>query len=273
MSSVSRTKTELPADLWKLVLGPPQIDPHLLADALRHHAPAAPLDFRSRLLIRDALQALRSKCGNDQVEAWLGKDVLADRIRAIEKEDLGPAGFGLLERRLVNRTDPETILRFLRELGSRIDSLTTVNIGGSASLVLLEYLARQTEDIDLVDEVPPAIRTRHDLLDELAQRHGLKLAHFQSRSLLEGWESRRHALGEFDKLQVYLVDPLDVALSKLFSKRAKDLDDLRMLADRLAKQSLAQRLHAAGRRLLAEPDLCTNATTNWFIVYGEPLPA
>ena len=70
-----------------------------------------------------------------------------------------------------------------------------------------------------------------------------------------------------------LVDVVDVWLSKLFSAREKDRDDLRLVARRLDKSALAERLKESCAGLLAEPDLRRHAVDNWYIVYGEVLPA
>ena len=45
-------------ELWTLVLGRPQIDPDALAAAIVRAVLRGDLDFRTRLLIRDALEAL-----------------------------------------------------------------------------------------------------------------------------------------------------------------------------------------------------------------------
>ncbi len=71
----------------------------------------------------------------------------------------------------------------------------------------------------------------------------------------------------------FLVDVYDVLLSKLFSDRNKDLDDLRAAALRVDKQTLESRLRRCGGPLLGEPQLAQSAWRNWYIVYGEPLPA
>ena len=47
-------------DLWSLVRGRPQIDPRDLADAVVNQAAEESLDYRTRLLIRDSVEALRA---------------------------------------------------------------------------------------------------------------------------------------------------------------------------------------------------------------------
>jgi hypothetical protein len=170
-------------------------------------------------------------------------------------------------------TQPETVLQLLRDLGSRLDRPARVDVGGSTSLILAGILSRQTDHIDVVDEVPAEIRVRFDLLDQIVMRYGLALTHFQSHYLPAGWPDRVRSLGRFGKLDVFLVDVYDVLLSKLFSSRNKDLDDLRAAAPRVDKQTLESRLRRFAGPLLGELQLAESARRNWYIVYGEPLPA
>ncbi len=261
--------------LWSVATHQPEIDPTQLADALAVAIGAADLDFRTRLLIRDSLDALKKHWGAARVANWLDNSGSGPALKEIWKSDLGPPGFPSLKRRLMDATSAETVLRFLRELGSRLSSASpvTIEVGGSIALILSGYLSRATEDIDLVDEIPPLIRAEHELLGDLAQRYGLRLAHFQSHFLPTGWRMRRHHLETLRGLDVFLLDPHDVWISKLFSGRTKDLDDLRVLASRLDKQVIVQRLKQSAGPLLAEKPLRQHAIDNWYIVFGEPLPA
>src|SRR5262249_28212190 len=145
--------------------------------------------------------------------------------------------------------------QFLRELGSRLRHRVRLAVGGSIALILPGYLERATEDIDVVDEVPAEIRSQHALLDELQKRYGLLLAHFQSHYLPSGWQNRLHYQDTYGDLQVYLVDVYDVFLSKLFSIRSKDLDDMRLLLPQLDKGTLAQRLKETTASMLAAEEL------------------
>ena len=130
----------------------------------------------------------------------------------------------------MEKTDPETIRQLLRELGTLASRPTRIDVGGSGALILLGNLSRSTDDIDIVDEVPPELRAQHDAMEQLASRYGLRLAHFQSHYLPAGWIDRVRSLGRFGNLEVFLVDPLDIFVGKLFSAREEDRDDLRALA-------------------------------------------
>src|SRR5437016_5045274 len=106
-------------DLWELVYLKPWIDPNaLLAAVSRECANPAP-DFRTRLLLRDSFDALKHHFGPAVIENRLDKNVrqFLDRLGA---EDLGEPKFLNLERRMANSLDPQTILQFLRDLGSKV---------------------------------------------------------------------------------------------------------------------------------------------------------
>jgi hypothetical protein len=258
--------------LWSLALGGQPIDADAWADALDAAAADPSHDFRTRLLIRDGVDALASHWRIDRVEAWLAASPARRPLRDVWRSDLGEPGFPSLARRLVDATRPGTVLQFFRALGEAASRPARLDVGGSTALILRDLLARHTEDIDVVDEVPPDLRADHDLLHRLAGRFGLHLAHFQSHYLPSGWRERVGSLGRFGKLDVFLVDALDVLVGKLFSGREKDQDDLRAVAGKVDKALFAARLATAGATFLAEPKLAEHARSNWYVVYGEPLP-
>jgi hypothetical protein len=258
----------LARDLWSLIWGTSEIDPTDLAHAVQEQG----LDYRTRLLIRDSVEALKGYWGQARVKRWLEKSPVRDAIMAICQEDFERPGFSTIRERLMDKIDPELVRRLLRELGDRIHAPLRLAIGGSIALILPGYLARATDDIDVVNELPREIRSQHALLDELRQSYGLLLTHFQSRYLPVGWDKRLHYLDAFGSIQVYLVDVYDVFLSKLFSARRKDLDDIRMLLSHLDKEVLTQRLKETTRPMLEAEGLRKRAEQNRYILYGEPLP-
>jgi hypothetical protein len=259
--------------LWGLVWGQPHVDPCDLAGAVQEEAARYPEDFRTRLLIRDSIEALRLHWGGERVQSWLQGSPTGRTIESICQEDLGPTGFPTLRERLMEKVDPEVVKQLFREIGSRLHTPTRMMIGGSIALILSGLLARATEDIDVVDEVPRELRGQHALLQDLRKRYGLLVTHFQSHYLPSGWEKRVHYLDTFGGLGVYLVDAHDIFLSKLFSARPKDLDDLRTLVTCLDKHAIVERLQAAAASLLAAEDLRKRAQQNWYILFGEDLPA
>lgn len=169
-------------------------------------------------------------------------------------------------------TRRQDVEQYLREIGTRLTNPTTVYVGGSGSLILSGKLSRRTDDVDVVDEVPQSIRNEHELLGQLRNRYGLSLNHFQSHYLPDGWQSRASSLGRFGKLDVFLVDPIDIFVGKLFSNRTKDLDDLRVLAPQLDAMLITDRLRSSAGRLYADAKLWASAERNWYVVFGDELP-
>jgi hypothetical protein len=259
-------------DLWSLACDSPWIDAFDLAAALENQTRQPDMDFRTRLLVRDGLTALEKFWGKARFLDWLAASTQGDALQCIFNENLGPPGFSLLIHGIMETTRTETVLQLLRELGQSIRSEVTIDIGGAAALILRQLISRKTEDIDVVDELPIQIRSEHELLNDLAQRYRLGLTHFQSHYLPRNWQSRLASLDRFGQLTVRLVDPRDIFVGKLFSKREKDRDDLRALARQIDKPSVIQVLLEDGQSLLGEPDGRTQAEKNWYIVFGEPLP-
>jgi hypothetical protein len=262
--------TVVPENLWRLARGGQPVDAAELAAALEQQAGEPEPDFRTRLLVRDSLDALAGHWGRGRLESWL-----ADRplLRELWLQPLGPAGFPSLTHRLMDATKPDTVMQFFRDLGDRVAKPSRLDVGGSTALILSAGLSRHTDDIDVVDEVPAELRQQYDLLAALTARYGLSLTHFQSHYLPTGWGERLHSLGRFGKLDVFLVDVYDVLAGKVFSAREKDLDDLRAMATRVDKQRLADRLRTSAGPLRGEPHLEQHARRNWYVVYGEDLPA
>lgn len=257
--------------LWGLTVPGRQVDPNDLLAVLEDALGSPSLDFRTTLLIRDSLSALKAHWGDDRFSAWLAASPRRNAIVDVLRSDLGPSGFPSLEKRLMEKTRSEVVQQFLRELGLHVDHPARLEIGGSIALILSGNLSRMTEDIDVVDEVPVQLRSQHALLDELALRYNLRLTHFQSHFLPAGWADRLRSLGRYGQLDVFLVDACDIFVGKLFSARVKDRDDLRALAPLMDNVTLAARLRDFAGALLAEPDLAANARRNWYILYNQPL--
>jgi hypothetical protein len=260
-------------DLWSLVLNQQYVDPAELADAMEEEARHEQLDFRTRLLLRDSLTALRHYWGPQRLGTWLAASPVRRQIEAIEQQDLGKPGFPFLPEQVMEPTQPDTVKQFFRELGNQLHQSQRLLVGGSIALIMPGYLSRRTQDVDVVDEVPAEIRALGKSLQDLMQRYRLQVAHFQSHYLPKGWEQRIHSLGPFGRLNVFLVDVYDVFLSKLFSAREKDHDDLRAVAPQLEKETLARRLRETAAPLLADPIFRQRAEHNWYVLYGEPLPS
>jgi hypothetical protein len=260
-------------DLWSLVKGRPYVDAAELAEAIEAQAVEPRLDFRTRLLIRDGLEALQTYWGRERLVSWLDDSPAKSTLYALWREPLGAPGFPALAERIVDKTEAEDIRRFLRSLGERVHRTVRMEVGGSAALILPGLLVKKTDDVDVVDEVPAEVRSLHPLLRELKKRYGLGITHFQPHYLPSGWEHRLHSQEPFGKLQVYLVDPYDVVLSKLFSDREKDKDDLQAVVDRLDRETLKRRVRETTAPLRKDARARRAAEQTWHILFGEALPS
>src|SRR5437879_2001514 len=107
-------------DLWDLVKYRPHIDPDDLADAIQEQIRDESLDYRTRLLIRDSVEALQKYWGSDRFQMWLAHCPARDRIGSICQEQFERPGFPSRERRLMEKTDTEQICQFIRELGVKM---------------------------------------------------------------------------------------------------------------------------------------------------------
>jgi hypothetical protein len=260
-------------DIWTVVRLTPQIDPMTLARAVEVVLKAGPMDYRTRLLVRDSVGALRGHWGEARFRPWIEGIGNRERLdEACRTGDADEVGFPSLARRLMDAVTPEMISKFLRELATHVTKPTRLVVGGSAALILRGYFSRHTEDVDVVDEVPAELRGRHDALEQLVDRYGLRLTHFQSHYLNEGWEKRVESAGVFGNLHVFLVDVYDVFVGKLFSARLKDRDDLRALEPQLDRETITRRVRETAGTLRADARLAGAAAENWFIVFGETLP-
>jgi Nucleotidyltransferase of unknown function (DUF6036) len=218
-------------DLWELIWGQPYINAIRLARAIELDLKDVPTpDFRSRLLVRDAAKAVRSFWGAKRFDLWLEARSAGESIRRILGEDLGETGFPFIRRRLVASIGSVEIKQIFDLLGRKIHDRIEVNIAGSIPTLIKGMTARPTADIDFVNEVPPEIRKQRGVIKKIEDEYGLKLTHVQSHCLPTNWEQRRHFLGDYGGLRVYLVDEYDIFVSKLSSAREKHKQDIRVLA-------------------------------------------
>jgi hypothetical protein len=155
-------------------------------------------------------------------------------------------------------------------LGRAIHGPIEVHIAGSVPTLIKGLTFRPTDDISLVDEVPPEIRRQRSLLRQIAAEFGLKLGHVQSHYLPANWRDRRHWLGEFGGLRVYTVDEYDIFVSKLSSRQEKHQLDLRVLALKLVKAQARHRLLIDGRAFLEDPKVKPQIEENWQFIFQEP---
>jgi hypothetical protein len=259
-------------DPWRLVWGQPFIDSQTLASAIeqdleRNTQP----DFRTRLLVRDSAVALRSYWGPRRFSQWVKTSRLGSRIRKILAEDLGKPGFSTIRRRLVDSIDLTQLKQIFEMLGRAINGPVEVHIAGSVPTLIKGLTAQPTDDIDFVDEVPPEIRRQRSVLRAIDAEFGLRLGHMQSHYLPTHWRDRRHWLGDFGGLRVYVIDEYDIFVSKLSSRQEKHQRDLRVLAYKLDKEKAKHRLITDGRTFLDDPKLKLQIEENWRFIFQEPL--
>jgi hypothetical protein len=155
-------------------------------------------------------------------------------------------------------------------LGERVRGSVDVYIAGSIPTLIQGLSARPTDDIDIVNEVPAEIRKQSDLLKRIRTEYGLTFGHVQSHYLPANWQQRRRFLGDFGGLHVYLVDVVDIFVSKLSSKQEKHQQDLRVLAKKLNKDEIKSRLLGDGKPFLDDPFLRPQIEKNWTFVFQEP---
>lgn len=261
---------EAPAigQLWRLVQRRGAIDARVLFDTLAEiRRDADHADPRTRLLVRTARSVLSDRLGSEIVEKRLGADVPWTDSDA--GEFLDGRGFHSLQKRVIDVTDPESVLEMLRVLGRRVRQHSTIYIGGALSLIMSGVLSRETEDADLVDELPDAFRSEHALLEELHQRYKLQLTHFQSHYLPEGWKLRVRSLGEFGSVTAFLVDPLDMLTCKLFSSRLKDFQDVTDAWPLIDREEFANRIRRTTTAWRSEPKMLAAAMEHWYTLTGE----
>lgn len=262
--------------LWDL-LAAPTIDPRDLCRRIESALEEPDLDWRTLQLIQEGWDLLERVVGLDVLDehltSWRSAEIRAaiDERTAQDAQHHQERRFPSLEGRLTPHLSPETLKQYLRELGGRVARPLTLVMRGSSSLILRGLISRSTEDLDLVDEIPSDIRGEHQLLHDLVSRYGLRLAHFQSHYLPDGWSTRTTDFGTFGKIHLRLVDPIDIAAGKLYSSRTKDLDDLRMLARSLDAQQLRERAVTGLPTRWTDDDARKKAIENWYIVYGATL--
>lgn len=262
-----------PSALWNITKGRPYIDANELMRAIEAEIDHEPLDFRTRLLIRDSINGLIERWGEARVRQWLDSSPRGQRIERLWRdEDLGDPGFPHLASRLMDPITPDHVITFLRELSRHVRRPTRLVVGGSTVLILHQLLSQNSDYIDVVDEVPEELRSQHAVLDDLAQRYGIRIAHFQSHYLPEGWQNRVRPLERLGNLDVALVDPYDVAITKVFSRRSKDRDDLRVMVGSFDRTILERRMRDTTSKLRADERMAEAGRENWFILFGEPLP-
>ena len=256
-------------DAWSLVRTPGQIDAETLFEAVRRLPSIADFDYRSEMLVHDSLTVLGEHWGEPALQRRLAGCANRVTLESLRRKEFEKFGFWSLRRRVVEATDPEVILRLFRELGRSIHRPAKITVGGSSALILTYLLVRQTDDIDVVNELPDVVRADPRLVDDLAGKFNLRLTHFASHYLPDRFERRTNSLGIYGRLEVRLVDAIDVIAGKLFSRRPKDFKDIQAVWDAIDRVVLRSRVQNATASLRKEARLAEAAEKNWYVLTGE----
>lgn len=150
---------------WSIISsGGQAVDAEGLFAAIRHPAVLGTDDPRTQLLVRDAVKGLYEFWGAEAFAGRLRQLPQREAIQSFLTRPTDEIGFPSLRKRIVNVTDPVALEKLCRDLGARLREPATIVIGGSVASMVAALLSRHTEDIDVVDELPPAIRSEHALL-------------------------------------------------------------------------------------------------------------
>jgi hypothetical protein len=257
---------------WELIWGQPYIDANRLASAIEFElASSSRQDFRTRLLIRDAVRALMSYKTARQFAEWMNHSPEKLKIEGILREDLGEAGYHNIRERLVTNIKRNELEQVFELLARNISKRTEVCLAGSIPTLMTDLTARPTDDIDFIDEIPESIREQRGMLIQIARKYGLTLGHVQSHYLPKNWEARRQLFGTYGNLLVYVADEYDIFVSKLSSKLEKHQDDLRVMSNQLNKEIIKERLQGDGKAFLENSFDRPTIESNWEFIYREPL--
>lgn len=125
---------------------------------------------------------------------------------------------------------------FLTEVDILMSGPVRLHCLGGFVTAMRHGLPRPTNDLDYVEIVPhEKLTTLEELAgpqSELANRHGLYFQHVTVASLPESYDERLTELfpGRFQNLQLFALEPHDLALSKLARNSAVDREDVARLA-------------------------------------------
>lgn len=128
---------------------------------------------------------------------------------------------------------------FLAELDAALDEPVQLHCIGGFVLMACYGMPRSTQDVDFCEIVPPEkTQPMLELAGEggpLARKHGVHLHAARVGQLPEDYLSRLVDVfpGRFQRLQIFALDPYDLALSKLERNAERDRDDIHWLVRRV----------------------------------------
>lgn len=173
----------------------------------------------------------------------------------------------------------EPWLGFLRELDDLAGEVTVFHCLGGFALTAVYGRQRSTNDLDVFTIFPYPQMLR--LLEagskggELFKKHRVYLECVSGVSSVPyEYESRLAEVfsGSFHNLRLQVLDPYDLALSKLQRDNDRDFEDVMYLARKgpLDAAILQQRYREELRPyVLGSPEICDDALANWIEAIGE----
>ena len=134
---------------------------------------------------------------------------------------------------------PSPWKEFLEELDLHLTEICRLPVFGGFAVSMVYGIGRPTGDIDVLDVAPP--QAIHTLMQhggresELAARHKVYLDIVGIANPPMEYESRLRPIyeGAFKHLQMLVMDPYDVALTKLKRDSDKDFQDVLQLAEKI----------------------------------------
>jgi hypothetical protein len=129
-------------------------------------------------------------------------------------------------------------LAFLREVDGMIEAPAEIHCIGAFALMVLTGYPRPTGDVDFIDVIPDSARSRLRQIasagSDLAIKYGLHLHEVTIAEYPCDYGERLINLTPptFRKLTVKVLEPHDLALTKLSRNSPKDRDDVRILVER-----------------------------------------
>lgn len=133
---------------------------------------------------------------------------------------------------------PEPWLFFLQEVDNQLPRKVEIHCIGAFALLLLLGDVRPTADIDFIEVIPKRAEGQLQEIggvdSELSHRHRLHLDSVGVASYPCEYHTRLIEVtpNTFKNLKVKILEPHDLALSKISRNSPKDWDDVRLLVER-----------------------------------------
>lgn len=165
---------------------------------------------------------------------------------------------------------------FLEELDSLLDEPIELHCIGGFAAVSGYGLRRSTNDLDYVTLVPlnraAALQELAGAGSSLARKHKVHIQHAGVATVPENYQARMRELyfGHFQNIRLFVLDPYDLALSKLSRNADHDHEDIAFLAKTLNLNAklLRERYELEMRSaLIGPPERHDNTLKFWIDAY------